>query len=170
MARMRWTLAAALLAAAAPAAGSTFVAASVEEIARSSEAVARGRVVATASRVARDGRIVTDVDIAVSAAWRGAPGERVRLTVPGGEAGGVGLRVDGAPTFETGEEVVVFLARKAGAWRVNGWAMGKYRIVGDEARPGIAGLNVLPRGLAAGERVVEPMRLAELERRVRSAR
>ncbi len=167
---MRWTVAAALLAAAAPAAGSTFVASSVEEMARSSEAVARGSVVSVASRVARDGRIVTDVDIAVAAAWKGAPGERVRVTVPGGEAGGVGLRVDGAPSFERGEDVVVFLARKAGAWRVNGWALGKYRVVDGEARPSLGGADVLPRAIPAGERLVGPLPVAELERRVRSAR
>jgi hypothetical protein len=169
---MRWSPAVALvsLLTAAPAAATTFVASSVEEMARSSEAVVHGRVIATAARATGDGRIVTDVDVAVASAWKGAPEETVRLVVPGGSLGWIALRVEGAPTFAQGEEVVVFAGREGRAWRVNGYALGKYRVVGGEARPAVGSARVLPRALTAGERAVGPMSLAELERRVRSAR
>jgi hypothetical protein len=169
---MRWSPAVSLvfLLAAAPAAATTFVAASVEEIARSSEAVVRGRVVATAARATDDGRIVTDVDVAVASAWKGAPEQTVRLVVPGGSLGWIALRVEGAPTFETGEEVVVVAGREGRAWRVNGYALGKYRVVRGEARPALSGADVVPRTLATGERGVGPMPVDELERRVRSVR
>jgi hypothetical protein len=172
MARMRWSPAVALvsLLAATPAAATTFLAASVEEIARSSEAVVRGRVVATAARATDDGRIVTDVDVAVASAWKGATEDTVRLVVPGGSLGWIALRVEGAPTFEPGEEVVVFAGREGRAWRVNGYALGKYRVVRGEARPALSGATVRPRALSAGERGVGPMPVAELERRVRGAR
>lgn len=156
--------------AAAPAAAATFLATSVEEVARGSDAVVRARVVAAASRATRDGRIVTDVELAVDAAWKGDAGRAVRLVVPGGSLPGVAMRVDAAPRFAVGEEVVVFLARGARAWLVNGLALGKFRVAGGEARPGIAGAEVLPRALPAGERRVEAMPVAELERRVRAAR
>jgi hypothetical protein len=167
---MRRLLALALLGIAAPAAASTFVAATVEEVARSSAAVVRGRVVAAAARTTRDGRIVTDVEVEVASAWKGAPERTVRIVVPGGSLGGIALRVEGAPTFAPDEEVVVFLVREGPAWRVNGYGQGKFRVVGADARPGLGAARVVPRETAAGERLVGPMPVEELERRVRAAR
>ena len=126
------------LLAASPAAAATFVATSVEEAARSAEAVVRGRVLSSVARLTRDGRgVVTEVEIAVASAWKGAPDATVRVVVPGGSVGTLALWVDAAPTFEAGEEVVVFLAgRGAAVERSTGLALGKYRVEGREARPG----------------------------------
>ena len=160
-----------LLAAAHPASAATFVTTSVEELARSSDAVVRGRVLATASRVTADRRrVMTDVDIAVDAAWRGAPGSTVRVVVPGGRTPTLGMWVDAAPTFTPGEEVVVFLGRQGAAWWVMGYAVGKFRIQGGAAAPALEAAHVLPRALPAGERAAGPMPVDELERRVRGAR
>lgn len=168
---MHRTLALGLLLAAAPAGASTFVATSVEEMARSSDAVVRGRVVLREARATAAGRIVTEAEIAVASAWKGAPGKTVRVVVPGGSLGTIAMRIDAAPTFTEGEEVVLFLVREGSAWRVNGWALGKYRVTpGDEARPALESAEILPRALAAGERAVGPMKASELERRVRAAR
>jgi hypothetical protein len=168
------TLAAALVllasVAAGPATAATFVAPTVEGLARSSEVVVRGRVLDLASRAAPVGRIVTEVEVLVSSAWKGAPDATLRFVVPGGRAGGLVLRVDSAPTFEPGEEVVLFLSRSGAAWRVNGQALGKFRVEGSEARPGLGDARVLPSTPAAGERLVGAMPVDELERRVRAAR
>jgi hypothetical protein len=62
--------------------------ASVEGLARSSEAVVLGRVAHVASRWSDDQRrIFTYVELDVSSAWRGAPGARVTVLVPGGVVG-----------------------------------------------------------------------------------
>ncbi len=168
---MRRWVAVLLLAFAAPAGAATFVSMSVEETARSSDAVVRGRVLSTASRLTRDGRgIVTEVEIGVESAWKGAPEATVRVVVRGGRVGSIAQWVDAAATFEEGEEVVVFLARRGAGWRVMGQALGKYRVEGGAARPALAGDDVLPRALPSGERAVGPMPVAELERRVRAAR
>lgn len=151
---------------------STFLATSVEETARDADAVVRGKVLRTSSRWV-GGRIVTDAEIAVASAWKGAPGERVVVTVPGGTVGDVAQRVDAAPTFTQGEEVVVFAsrARRGTGWRVGHAALGKYRVEeGGRVRPGAAGARFEPRALPAGERLVEEMTVDELERRVRAAR
>jgi hypothetical protein len=156
---------------AGPAAAALFAATSVEEAARSSDAVVRGTVVSARGRVTAGGRrVVTDVDIAVSSAWKGTPGETVRVVVPGGSTAALGMHVDGAPSFQEGEEVVVFLGRAGPSWQVMGLAAGKYRVVGTDARPAFAPEDVRPRALAAGERAAGPMPLVELERRVRAAR
>lgn len=168
---MRRLLALLLLVAAAPAAATTLVEISVEEAARSAEAVVRGRVTSSVGRVTRDGRrVVTEVEIAVDSAWKGATDATVRVVVPGGSTATLAMRVDSAPTFELGEEVVVFLGRRGSAWSVMGLALGKYRVEGADARPRLEGARVLPRALAAGERAVETMPVAELERRVRATR
>jgi hypothetical protein len=168
---MRRSLAFLLLLAAPPAAASTFVQTSVEETARSSDAVVHGRVLSATSRLTQDGRrVVTEVEIAVDRSWKGAAGSVVRVIVPGGRVGRIAQIVDAAATFEQGEEVVVFLARRGTTWRVMGHALGKYRVEGAEARPGLEHAQVLPRAMAAGERAVGPMSVAELERRVKEAR
>jgi hypothetical protein len=170
MRRLRVLVLALVASAGPPAAAATFAAPSVEEMARSSDAVVRGRVLDVASRPDGAGRIVTEVDVAVATIWKGAAEATVRFVVPGGRAGGLALRVDGAPTFEPGEEVVLFLSRSSGAWRVNGHALGKFRVEGAEARSALAGAQVLPGPLAPGERRVGAMPVDELERRVRTAR
>lgn len=162
-------LAAVLLALAGPAAAATFFETSVEEMARTSDAVVRGRVAGAASRFTRDGRIVTEVEIAVDGAWKGNASAVLRLVVPGGSVGGIAQTVDAAPRFEEGEEVVVFVTRRGAAWLVNGHALGKYRVEGAEARSALGGAKVLPRALPAGERAVGTMGVAELEARVRAA-
>jgi hypothetical protein len=168
---MRRALTAALLLAAAPAGAALFAATSVEEAARSSDAVVRGTVVSVRPRLAAGGRrVMTDVEIAVASAWKGAPGETVRVVVPGGATAGLAMSVDGAPEFEEGEDVVVFLGRAGDAWQVMGLALGKYRVEGPDARPGFHPDDVAPRPLARGERAAGPMAVAELERRVRAAR
>ena len=116
---------------------------------------------------------MTDVEISVASAWKGQPGERVTVTVPGGTVGDLAQHVDAAPVFTEGEEVVVFLARvRRGppGWRVNGLALGKFRVEEDKAVPGTGGARFETRALAANERLVGPMSVGELERRVRSAR
>jgi hypothetical protein len=167
---MRRLPALALAAFAASASASTFVAATVEEVARSSEAVLRGRVVATAARATPRGSIVTDVDVEVASAWKGAPERTVRIVVPGGSLGGMGVRVEGAPIFAAGEDVVVFVVRAGRTWRVNGYGQGKYRVEGGDAHPALGGAEIVGRAVRKGERLVGAMSVDELERRVRAAR
>jgi hypothetical protein len=161
-----------LLAAAAPAArAATFAETTVEESARNADAVVRGVVVATTSRLTQGGRrIVTDVDIAVTDVWKGAPDRTVRVVVPGGRVNGLALWVDTAPSFSPGEEVVVFLDRKGDAWGMSGAALGKYSVGGGQVHPGVGAADLVSRPLPAGERAVGAMAVDELERRVRSVR
>jgi hypothetical protein len=168
---VRAACAAFLLLAAWPAAAAVMVPASVERLARGSDAVVRGRVLETAARWSADGRrIVTEVEVSVQGVWRGAAPGRVRVTAPGGERDGVAQRVDGAPAFSPGEEVVLFLARRGPSWRVVGLALGKYRVEGAAARPDLRGVAFVAGRPPDGERLAGEMPLAELERRVRGVR
>ena len=144
--------------------------ASVEALARTSDAVVRGRVERRVSRMVGN-RIVTDVEVRARGVWRGAAPQVVKVTVPGGEVGDLGQRVDGMATFSDGEEVVVFVAHASdGSWRVNGAAQGKFTVEGAQARPDLTKVTFARNELRAGERAAEPMTVAELERRVKEAR
>lgn len=144
----------------------------VEQAARTSDAVVHGRVERRESREDGAGRIVTDVEIAAAGpAWKGAPGDRLLVTVPGGTVGGLAMWVSAAPRLEVGDEVVLFLAARGAEWRVNGLALGALRVEGGEAHPVAEKADVLdPARVPAGEKPLGPMSLAELERRVRSAK
>jgi hypothetical protein len=158
------------LAAALPARASQAVAASVEDLARASPLVLRARVARVSARWSEDHRrIFTYVDLEPASAWRGSASGPVTVLVPGGEVGPVGQRVDGAPAFAPGEEVVVFLHRaEAGTHRVTGMAQGKFAVEGGVARLDVSHLTLVPARIRPGERRAEAMPLAELEARVRS--
>jgi hypothetical protein len=160
----------ALLAVASPALAAQAVAASVEELARSSDLVVRGRVVSTTARWS-EGRIYTYAEIQVASTLRGKAQERLTAVTPGGVVDDLGQRVDGAATFTTGEEVVLFLGRPdGGRYRVNGLGQGKFVVEGKQARPDTARIDFVDTQVRVGERRSEAMTVEELETRVRSVK
>ena len=167
---MRSPLLLAALLAATPALGAEGVALSVEGLARTSDTVVRGSVRRIATTLSPDGRrVFTLVDVEVATRLRGEAAGHLRVIVPGGIAGPIGQRVEGAPSFAEGEEVVVFLHRaEAGGFRVAGLAQGKFSVTGGLASPDLSHTRFLARQVQAGERPAETMPVAELERRVRS--
>ncbi len=172
VAPMRPLLVLAALLAAGPARSATAVSVSVEELARSSDAVVRGRVTAARAQRSEDGlRIFTTYDVQPQAVLRGRVPGVVRVVVPGGVVGRIAQVTDAAPILAPGEEVVVFL-RRAGpdAFGVTGLAQGKFSVEGPVARPDLSRLTFVTTSAPAGERRSEEMPLAELERRVRSTR
>jgi hypothetical protein len=65
-------------------------------------------------------------------------GGQIAVRQLGGNVGGVHSHVDDVPAFHTGEEVYLFLWRRAGEpYRVLGWTQGTFRIARD-ARTGSA--------------------------------
>jgi hypothetical protein len=167
---MRGIVTALLLAAAMPAAAAQAVAVSVEELARQSDAVVRGRVLDTTARRTPDGtRIYTVVELRRDATLRGRAPARFRVNVPGGVVGRLGQRVDGVPAFARGEDVVLFLERTGeGVYRVAALSQGKFTVAGRVARPDLSHLAFVRTSVPPRERRVEEMPLAELEQRVRT--
>ena len=169
---MRALALATLLCLAAPAAAATAVAVSVEELARGSAAVVRGKVTGARAHRSEDGRrIFTTYDVKVARVWRGVAPRKVKVTVPGGTLGDLAQRVDAAPELAKGEEVVLFLERAGpGRFAIAGMAQGKFAVEAGRARPGLDHFVFVRTAVPEGERRAEEMPLEELERRVRSAR
>lgn len=143
----------------------------VEGLASRCDAVVRARVETCEARLSADGRrIYTHAAVRCSQVWRGAAPGRLVVKIPGGRVGDLAQRVEGAPTLRAGEEVVLFLRRSGPTFTVAGLGQGKFTIADDGATPDIHGLERLASPLPDGQRAVEKMPIAELERRVRSVR
>ncbi|MHB8873799.1 MAG: hypothetical protein ACYC8T_08955, partial [Myxococcaceae bacterium] len=122
---------AALVALFGTAAGATtLLAMDVPALARGADAIVRGSVVGVTSRWTGDHqRIVTEVQIEVADRLKGTAPQIVTVVQPGGVVGDIGQRVSGLASFAEGEEVVVFLERRAGGtFLVEGMAQGKFRV------------------------------------------
>lgn len=158
----------------------------VEDLARTSDAIVAGRVVRTHPELTARG-IVTRATLVVDDWWAGhdlgggrAP--TLELLVHGGRLGDRATIVDGQASFTVGEDVVVFLFEGGGALWPQGLSQGKWRVVrSGAAGPVLAASQADPGALvtrdARGGLVPVPlavahetMPLATLRARVRAAR
>ncbi len=131
-------------------AASVVVPADLRELSREALAIAHGTVKAVEARWADAGRkrVETFVAIEVTQYLKGDLGSVVILRVPGGEIGRYRSVMAGAPTFQTGDEVVVFLGARGPSYPfLLGLSQGLYR-VGRDASSG--GPVVSPPPLIAG--------------------
>jgi hypothetical protein len=165
----------ALLLLPATARATTMVLLDLDTLTQVSDAVVRGTVVRAQARWTVDhARIVTEVELEVAAAWKGAPGRRVVLLQPGGEVDGVGQLVEGVARFVPGEEVVAFLEARGPVFTVAGYAQGRFAVERTATRVAAS----QPSGMRAA--LLDPftrqevawaplsLPLAELEARVRA--
>jgi len=121
-----WVFAA--LVACAVAQATTLMRMSVEKMARTAEMVVRARCVANETGWDA-GEIWTVTTFQIEETWKGAPGELITVRLLGGRAGNLTSTVDGAPRFQAGEDVVLFLERTArGDFSVVSWMQGTFRI------------------------------------------
>ncbi|MGH7265988.1 MAG: hypothetical protein ACREMB_14260 [Candidatus Rokuibacteriota bacterium] len=160
-----------LLCVTGPAGASVVTHMDLEALVRASSVIVRGDVESVESRL-QNGRIHTEVTIRVDEGLKGAAGGgRVVLRQLGGSVGGYSKVVAGAPTFQTGERVVVFAEPlKTGALTVTGLFQGKYRIVDSGGQPVVvresAGQDTRVVGGSGGSDAGQP--LSEFLDRVRA--
>jgi len=133
----------------APATATTLARMSVQELAQQATYVARVRCAKTAS-VADENLVWTLTRFDVIETWKGSPPSPFILRLPGGEAAGLRVAVEGAPRFSVGEEVVLFVTADRGRqMNIVSWAQGTFRIrqnprTGvEEAVQDTAGLQIL---------------------------
>ena len=123
---------------AAPALHATVIlSADLPELVSDARAIVHGRVVATEPRVVAGRQsIETVVTVAADEYLKGDLGPRVSLRVPGGQIGFRRSVVIGAPVFNPGDDVVLFLnARGAELPWIIGLNQGVYRVRADAGPP-----------------------------------
>ncbi len=97
--------------------------------------------------------IFTRVDLKVSEQFKGTLELESTITVmaPGGAVGEVGLKVEHAPQFEVGEQVILFLTPlEDGQFRVTAWEQGKFTIEEDKIKETGLDLSVFLDEIKAG--------------------
>jgi hypothetical protein len=100
----------------------------LRELAQRSTWVARAQCVEAAS-LEEAGQVSTATSFEVTEAWKGNPPARFTVRLPGGEAAGRRVSVEGAPRFAPGEDVVLFLdAGKGRTISILSWAQGTFRV------------------------------------------
>jgi hypothetical protein len=104
---------------------------SLEDLARESTAVVRGRVVA--ERAERAGALVyTVARIEVTAAWKGGDAESLEVSSPGGVWQGSEQRFPGAPRLVPGRDYVLFLWQgPSGRVQPTGFSQGVFEVFED---------------------------------------
>jgi hypothetical protein len=127
--QLRLTTAVALTLFAAPLLPATTLARmTLEEMTSASPVVARVRCAAQEARW-EQGRIWTFTTFAVVETWKGQAGDKLTVRLPGGRVGHLISKVDGAPRFVAGEEMILFLQPTAsGDYGVVSWAQGTFRV------------------------------------------
>lgn len=116
-----------------PAAASTFLEISQEELVAQADAVVQGRVIEVQSFWNKQGTaIVTEAVVEVEETVLGRERSHVRLVTFGGEVDGYVIEAHGFPTFRKGQRLLVFLEpqrkREDGAHRVLGYRQGELEI------------------------------------------
>lgn len=97
--------------------------------------------------------IFTRVDLKVSKQYKGTlePESTITVMAPGGAVGEIGLKVEHAPQFEVGEEVILFLTPlEEGQFRVTAWEQGKFTIEEDKIKETGRDLSVFLDEIKAG--------------------
>jgi hypothetical protein len=126
------------------------------DVVNGSPTIVHGRVAAVRSFAAGAGRSIESViTLDVIDTLRGTPSRTVLFRVPNGQVGRYRRVVVGAPEFQPGDEVVVFLKSRAPAIAtLFGLIQGVYRVVrGANDQPIVTPPPVMARGVSA-ERVV----------------
>lgn len=170
------TLIAILLAVASVASATTLQRLSLEDLARESTAVVRGRV----ARVTVDhsgSLLYTVARVEVETSWKGAAAESIEVSSPGGVWQGMEQRFPGAPRLQNGQEYILFLWRgPSGRVQLTGFSQGVFEIYRDNAgmarvrREAVSEELLLPDGngpQAASQQLDLP--LSELDRLLRQA-
>jgi hypothetical protein len=101
---------------------------SLGQLAQAADTVVRARCASNSARW-DNGAIWTFGEFDVTERFKGSPPTRIQVRSPGGRVGHASTRVEEAPEFRPGDEVVLFLEATAdGSYGVSAWAEGTFRV------------------------------------------
>jgi len=129
-----------LLLLAAPGYATTLLWMDVEDLTRHSTAVVRGTVVAQKTLSELPGVPLDQVTVEVGEALKGEPGGTLLVNNPG---------FSGAPVFQVGDELILFVSTRDGSSVITGFQQGSFKIVTDAA-----GRKVLDRGIPSRDKAL----------------
>lgn len=102
---------------------------SLNDLIQKSTLIVRGTFQPGTTAAFRGSLIYTHYQLAVTAAYKGAPSASMDIAVPGGVLNGLQQPVSGAPTFVPGRDYVIFLwTSKSGLTQVIGLSQGLFNV------------------------------------------
>jgi len=131
--------------------------ADIVDLTHDSGAIVRGRIAAVNSRWTEDRRAIeTVVTVDVESSFKGPLDKTAQFVVPGGTLGRYRSVVVGAPEFEVGQRVIVFLAWHGPTYpHLVGFSQGVFRVVSASAQAGPVVIPVpIVRPTIGGTRIV----------------
>ncbi len=155
MKKLLWTLGALLLVT-APGYATTLLWMDVQDLTRNSTAVVQGTVVAQTTLSDLPGPALNRVTVEVGEALKGDLDGAVLVNNPG---------FTGAPSFQEGDELILFVSTRDGTHVITGFQQGSFKIVSNPA-----GEKVLDRGIPSRDKAVAGVRSVDvLVNEIRSA-
>ena len=130
------------------AAGSTFAKVDIPMLRQMSESVVHARVTNFRSERIGHGMIFTYVTLDVTSTLHGRADRQFVVKVPGGTVDGYTIKMEGAPEFQTGSNVVAFITRWGdGTAKVAGYFQGVSKVVRDSVGKRMSGTPLKPAAL-----------------------
>jgi hypothetical protein len=137
----------------------------LDDMIKKAHTIVQGRVRNASPHWSADGRlIVTTYTLDVKETIKGRALRSIDVTVVGGRIGNQGLFVSGMPSFDTGEEAVVFVENSGNYSTVVGLSQGKFAIRNNEVQNTVSSLS-FPDGR---DGVPLKMRLDDFKRQIKN--
>jgi hypothetical protein len=114
----------------------------LEELVKKAHTIVVGKVTGSRTYWSADRKfILTDYTVDVGERIKGRGSRTVAVTILGGKIGGLELYVAGMPTFEKGENAVLFVETSGGYDTVVGLGQGKFKVSNGEVFNSTGGLS-----------------------------
>jgi hypothetical protein len=143
----------------------TVVRLTLDDMVKKAHEIVQGSVRSSQTRWSPDHRIIlTITTIDIQETIKGQPSKTIELTTIGGTIGDLTLVVPGMPSFETGEDAVIFIENVGAVKTVVGLNQGKFSVRNGDVANRMSGLS-FPDGREGGAPV--RMRLEDFKRQIK---
>jgi hypothetical protein len=114
----------------------------LEDLVKKAHRIVIGKVSSSRTYWSADRKLIlTNYSIRVDENMKGRPAAIIELTTVGGKIGDVALYVSGMPSFQTGEDAVVFVEQSGAYQTVVGLGQGKFTVSNGEVSNNVSDLT-----------------------------
>ena len=114
----------------------------LEDLVKKARLIVAGKVTNSRTYWTGDGKLIlTSYTIQVDESVKGQASHTVEVTAVGGKIGDLELQVSGMPSFQKGENAVVFIEQSGAYQTVVGLGQGKFTVTNGEVANTVGGLS-----------------------------